>query len=49
MDEGDRVPLVDSDFPEDTLQEKSTNMVQVETQRLKKWSLIVCMTSYLPI
>lgn len=36
MDEGDRAPLVDSDFPEDTLPEKSANMVQVDTQRLKK-------------
>lgn len=31
MDEGDRAPLVDSDFPEDTLPEKSANMVQVGT------------------
>lgn len=36
MDEGDRVPLVDSDFPEDALPEKSANMVQVETSRLKQ-------------
>eukprot|EP00066_Takifugu_rubripes_P009444 XP_003976394.1 PREDICTED: actin-related protein 5 [Takifugu rubripes] len=28
MDEGDRAPLVESDFPEDALQEKSANMVQ---------------------
>lgn len=36
MDDGDRVPLVDSDFPEDALPEKSANMVQVETPRLKQ-------------
>lgn len=36
MDEGDRAPLVDSDFPEDPLPEKSANMVQVETRRVEK-------------
>lgn len=35
MDEGDRAPLVESDFPEDALQEKSANMVQVETGKVE--------------
>lgn len=34
MDEGERMPLVDSDFPEDALPEKSAHMTQVETQTL---------------
>lgn len=34
MEEGERMPLVDSDFPEDALPEKSAHMTQVETQTL---------------
>lgn len=34
MDEGDGVALMDPDFPEDTLPEKPTNVVQVETLEL---------------
>lgn len=37
MDEGDRVPLVDSDFPEDALPEKSANMVQVQTGKVEPY------------
>lgn len=40
MDEGDGVPLMDPDFPEDTLQEKTASVVQVGTQRLEPLRLM---------
>lgn len=48
MDEGDRAPLADSDFPEDALPEKSANMVQVETRTESVEPYPFCMTSGCP-
>lgn len=41
MDEGDGVALMESDFPEDSLSEKSANVVQVVAHRHKA-SVLLC-------
>lgn len=42
MDEGDGVALMDPDFPEDTLPEKTANVSQVTAER-------GCAGNYLPV
>lgn len=50
MDEGDGVALMDPDFPEDTLPEKTANVAQVVAQRhcnlperqILRQSLVLC-------